>query len=302
VPTASVASAISAEEAYLVFGFGQAGGVSPWTNEDFYFIRPASKGTQVSLGFAINVPAAKWKGKRLDKSNDVASGVATATSPDQAIGILGTEIFDSAANRAVLRTLTLEGYRQELGYLPDSIPSAFDKRNVRDGHYIPWSHVFYLTQVDTAGTPTKPRVRPIIDAFTGGPSAAALGIDTVALAANNGLIPTCAMTVQRSAEAGEQSPYLPPSPCGCAFEAAVGKAPATCAACASDSTCTGGTHCSYGYCEAADGRTSLSDCAAPTAGNPLSIINGACTGRFTSPKRPMPQKQIDNGGVLPPLP
>jgi hypothetical protein len=40
----------------------------------------------------------------------------------------------------------------------------------------------------------------------------------------------------------------------------------------------------------------------PTAGNPLSIINSTCTGRTTSPKRPMPQKQIDNGGVLPPLP
>jgi hypothetical protein len=302
VPTASIATAISAEEAYLVFGFGQAGGVSPWTNEDFYFVRPASKGTQVSLGFAINVPAAKWKGKRIDKSNDVASGVATATSPDQAIGILGTEIYDSAANRAVLRTLTLQAYQQELGYLPDSIAAAFDKRNVRDGHYFPWSHVFYLTPVDAAGTPTKPRVRPIVDAFTGGPGAAAVGINTIALAASNGLIPTCAMTVQRSAEAGELSTYAPPSPCGCAFEAAVGKAPAACVACTSDSVCTGGTHCSYGYCEAADGRTSLADCAAPTAGNPSSIINSACSGRLLSPKRPMPRKQIDNGGVLPPLP
>jgi hypothetical protein len=302
VPTASIATAISAEEAYLVFGFGQAGGVSPWINEDFYFVRPASKGTQVSLGAAINVPAAKWKGKRIDKSNDVASGVATATSPDQAIGILGTEIFDSGSNRKVLRALTLQGYQQTFGYLPDSIDTAFDKRNVRDGHYIPWSHVFYLTSVDASGTPSKPRVRPIVDAFTGGPGAAAMGIDTVALTASNGLIPTCAMTVQRSAEAGEQSTYAPPSPCGCAFEAAVGRASAACETCTSDSTCRNGTRCSYGYCEASDGRISLTDCAGPTAGNPLSIINNTCDGRYISPRRPMPQKQIDNGGVLPPLP
>ena len=302
VPTASTASAISAEEAYLVFGFGAAGKVSPWLNEDFYFIRPASKGTQVSLGFAIGVPSAKWKGKRIDKSTEVASSVATATSPDLAIGILGTEIYDSAANRAVLKTLTLQAYKQALGYLPDSVPTAFDKRNVRDGHYISWSHVFYMTSVDATGTPTKPRVKTIVDALTGGPGAAAVGINSIALAAANGLVPTCAMTVQRSAEAGDQSAYVPPSPCGCAYEAAVGKAPASCLSCTSSTTCPTGTQCSNSYCEAADGRTSLADCSPPAAADPVSIINSPCTGRFTSPKRPLPQLQIDNGGVLPPLP
>jgi hypothetical protein len=301
-PTASIATAISAEEAYLVFGFGQAGGVSPWTNEDFYFIRPASKGTQVSLGATINVPAAKWKGKRIDKSTEVASSVATATAPDQAIGILGTEIYDSAANRAVLRTLTLQAYKQELGYLPDSVASAFDKRNVRDGHYASWSHVFYLTAVDAGGNPTKPRVRTFVDALLGGPGATSLGINTIALAASNGLVPVCAMTVQRSTEGGDLAAVTQATPCGCAYEAAVGKAPAACVACTNDSACTAGGRCSYGYCEAADGRTSLADCSAPAAADPVSIINSACTGRFASPKRPMPQKQIDNGGVLPPLP
>jgi hypothetical protein len=300
VPSAGVATAISAEEAYLVFGFGQAGQVSPWTDEAFYFIRPASKGTQVSLGATIGVPAGKWKGQRIDKSTDVASKVATATSPDQAIGILGTEIYDTAANRAVLRTLTLQGYQQDLGYPPDSLASAFDKRNVRDGHYVAWSHVFYMTTVDGAGVPTKPRVKTLVDVFTGGPGATAVGIDTIALAAGKGLVPICAMTVQRSAEGGDLSTIAPTDPCGCAYESTVGQAPAACVACTSDSGCTG-ARCLHGYCEAADGRTSLLDCSAPGAGY-AGIINSTCTGRFSSAKRPMPAKQQANGGTLPPLP
>ncbi len=301
VPTASVATAISAEEAYLVFGFGAAGGVQPWTNEETYFIRPASKGTQVSLGAAIGVPAAKWKGKRIDKSTEVASSTASAKAPDQAIGILGTEIFDSAANRAVLRTLAFQGFSQNLGYLPDSVATTFDKRNVRDGHYLSWSHVFYMTKVDAAGTPSKARVKTLVDVFVGGPGATAAGIDTVALAASNGLVPVCAMTVQRSAEGGALSPVTPAAPCGCAYEASVGKIPAGCVACLDDSTCTGEARCSYGYCEAADGRTSLAGCTAPGADH-ASIINAACTGRTTSPKRPLPALQIQNGGTLPALP
>jgi hypothetical protein len=158
-----------------------------------------------------------------------------------------------------------------------------------------------MTSVDSAGAVTKPRVKTIIDAMTGGPGAAAVGINSIALAAANGLVPLCAMTVQRSAEAGDQSAYAPPSPCGCAYEAAVGKAPAACVACTSATACPTGTQCSSGYCEAPDGRTSLGDCSPPAA-DPVSILNSPCTGRWTGPKRPMPQKQIDNGGVLPPLP
>lgn len=300
VPTASVASAISAEEAYLVFGLGQAGQVSPWLNESFYFIRPASKGTQVSLGAVINVPAAKWKGQRLDQSTAVASSVASATSPDQAIGILGTEIYDSAANRAALRSLTFQAYGQNLGYLPDASASSFDKRNVRDGHYVAWSHVFYLTTVDATGAPSNAKVKTLVDVFNGGPGAASVGIDSISLLAGKGLIPSCAMTVARSSEGGALSTATPAQPCGCAFEAAVGKAPAACLACSADAPCAAG-QCVRGFCEAVDGRTSLGDCVAPGA-DQTGIGNAACTGRLTSPKEPMPQVQQANGGTLPALP
>ena len=80
----------------------------------FYFVRPATKGTQVSLGAKIGVPAAKWKGQP-DRSVDarVASMTAASAQPDKTIGILGAEIYDSATNRAALRSLAFQGYMQE---------------------------------------------------------------------------------------------------------------------------------------------------------------------------------------------
>ena len=159
VPTASTAHAISAAEAYLTFGFGAAGMVSPWLDPMFYFVRPATKGTQVSLGAMIGVPAAKWKGQPIDQSTAVASMVAASSAPDKTIGILGAEIYDSASNRAALRSLsfqgTFPGAAQTSGYLPDTTATAFDKRNVRDGHYLGWSHVFYLIGVDAERRPGR---------------------------------------------------------------------------------------------------------------------------------------------------
>lgn len=56
------------------------------------------------------------------------------------------------------------------------------------------------------------------------------------------------MKVQRSEEGGDLSLYAPATPCGCAFEAAVGAPSAACAACTGDATCNGGK-CRFGFCE-----------------------------------------------------
>src|SRR5262245_22259435 len=241
VPKASTAQAISAEEAYLVFGFGAAGLVTPWTDETFYIVRPATKGTQVSLGAIIGVPAAKWKGQRIDQSTAVAAMVAASTAPDKTIGSLGTEIYDSATNRAALRALSFEAYGQSGGYFPDSTVTAFDKRNVRDGHYAGWSHVFYLTAVNDSGGPTDARAARIIDILTAAPTAAPPGdIKPLTLVAGKGLVPQCAMNVQRSSEGGPLFHYQPSEPCGCAYEAAVGVTSAACVACSASAPCATG--------------------------------------------------------------
>jgi hypothetical protein len=301
VPTASTAQAISAEEAYMVFGFGATGGVTPWTDPTFYFVRPPTKGTQVSLGAIIGVPAAKWKGNQIDQSTSVASMVAASTSPNGTIGILGAEIYDSATNRAVLRSLSFQGYGQTGGYFPDTNATAFDKRNVRDGHYLGWSHVFYLTTVDTGGNVTDARAGRVIGILTGSPSAAAAGLDPLGLVASKGLVPICAMTVQRSTEGGPLSSFQSDQPCGCYYESKVGSAPASCVACSASTPCASGLQCSRGFCEAANGRTSISDCATAPATD-ADLPNNPCTGRSVAAMLPEPQAEINNGGTLPPLP
>ncbi len=303
VPTVSSAQAISAEEAYMVFGFGPNGGVLPWNDDTFYYVRPATKGTQVSLGAIIGVPAAKWKGLPIDQSTVLASMLAASTSPQKAIGILGTEIYDSGSNRSALRALSLEGYGQSGGYFPDTTVTGHDKRNVRDGHYLGWSHVFYLTPVDSGGTPTVARAARVIDILTTRPAAAAPpGLDPLTLVSGKGLVPVCAMHVQRTTEGGPVGAFAADDPCGCFYETAVGTVLSGCTPCSATAPCVAaGTTCSHGYCEAADGRTALVDCAGAPA-NDAAIPNFACSGRTVAAMRPLPQAFVDHGGTRPPLP
>jgi hypothetical protein len=304
VPKVSTAQALSAEEAYLTFGFGAAGMVSPWLDPLFYFVRPPTKGTQVSMGAMIGVPATKWKGQPIDQSAAVASMVAASASPDKTIGILGAEIYDGTSNRNMaLRSLSYQGYKQTLGYLPDTTATAFDKRNVRDGHYVGWSHVIYLIGTDTNGIATEPRAARVVDILTGSRTATPPeGLDPLMLVASKGLVPICAMNVERDAEGGPLTTYQSADPCGCAYEAAVGTAPSSCVTCTSAANCANGAQCRHGYCEAPNGRTPLSDCSTAPANDNNAIINNPCTARNVAAPRPQPVAQMLNGGVLPTLP
>jgi len=297
-PHTASSLAISSEEAALVFGTGPTANIAPWIDQSFYFIRTPTKGVEVSLGYLIGVPAAKWIGQQINASNDVATDVATSTQPEKTIGILGSETYDSATNRANLKVLAFQAVNQTNGYLPDSTATAFDKRNLRDGHYVAWAHVFYLTKVSSfdGGTaaPVNPNAKLFIDILTntadpGIPS----GLDPVALVAQKGIVPLCAMTVTRSTEGGTLSLFAPPDPCGCYYESklSTGAVPASCVTCTGSASCTGGTTCRHGYCEADDGRTSLSDCGALTSGaTHVQIINNTCAAgaRFQADHIPTP--------------
>jgi hypothetical protein len=247
--------AITAEEAYLVFGLGAENAqVTPWSDSHFVFGRPASKGTQVSIGANINVPAAKWRllaANALDQSTDLASMVAAlAVDPnaEKALGILGTEIYDK--NRSKLHALAFRAFNQLHAYWPDSKLSTFDKQNIRDGHYVLWSYVQYL-----AATPVKAPVQELIDALTGkitavnyndGTAQTADPIDDVIA---SGLVPQCAMKVQRAGgEGSDLSLYSAPESCSCYFDHKATGA-TTCATCDNNTPCASGT-CRRGYCEA----------------------------------------------------
>jgi hypothetical protein len=251
-PKASAQKAIVAEEAYFVFGFGQAGGVTPWTDEQHMFIRPTTKSTLLSLAANIGVLGSKWHGVQENASSDVVNAVSTSTAPDATIGILGIEVFD--ANRQNLNLLAYRAYQQNFAYWPDSSPTAFDKKSLRDGHYTPWSPTQYIAAVDANNVPTNANAKYWLDLVLGNAPNPATDIPGLGLPSviKVGLVPDCAMKVSRTADGGPLALYTPAAPCGCYYEANTGPtpaAPAYCTACTTDTTCNGG-HCRYGYCEA----------------------------------------------------
>jgi len=251
--------AITMEEAYLVLGLGpSAAMVSPWSDPNYIYGRPPSKGTQISIGANIQVPAAKWKllndtAHVIDQSSTMASTIAGLTADPNAekvLGILGTEIYDK--NRSKMHALAFRAQKQLHAYWPDKTASSFDKQNVRDGHYTLWSYVQYLAPT-TSGMAKAP-VQQIIDGLTGHLATiktnltGMMSVDPIDTVISSGLVPSCAMKVQRSAEGGDLSLYSAPEPCGCYFDFKATGA-TTCTACSSSTPCATGV-CRHGYCEA----------------------------------------------------
>jgi hypothetical protein len=250
----STQTTITAEEAYLVMGFGGASAmVAPWSDPNFIFGRPASKGTQISIGANISVPSAKWKlmmdaMHQIDQSSMVASAIASSTSAEATLGILGAEIYDP--QRAMLHSLAFRAFGQIHSYWPDKTPSSREKQNVRDGHYPLWSYVQYLYPFDTTNTKAlNPNAQLIVDLLTGNSVTTMPVFEPLDLVINAGLVPACAMKVQRSVEGGAVSASTAAQPCGCYYDSKVPGGSTSCTACSSTAPCATGM-CRHGYCEA----------------------------------------------------
>jgi hypothetical protein len=251
VPKASTQQAITAEEAYFLFGFGaDVGMVMPWTNVAEVYTRAVTASTLVAWANNIGVlPVTKFKGKPQPKSTDVVTQLKNAQDPQAAIGILGDEVYD--ANRATLNVLAYRAYHQYHAYWPDSTPSSTDKQNIRDGHYTVWSPTVYMYYQTTASppVPVNANAKWVVDLIANKTDATpAPDFDATSMVVDVGLVPLCAMQVTRSVEGGDLSLYSPDEPCGCFFDSRVGKTP-TCAACDASTPCATGT-CRHGFCEA----------------------------------------------------
>jgi ABC-type phosphate transport system substrate-binding protein len=250
VPKASTQTALVAEEGYFVFGFpGNTGMAMPWLNDTFKFIRDMTSGTQGILASSIGVPTQKVHGTTPNPNSNagVLAGVMGSTMPEGTIGLLAAAFYDQ--HRDTLTQLAFRAYKQYYAYFADSSPTSFDKRNVRDGHYLPFGYVHMLVRTDAQGNITDPKAQNFVKWVLGQqalPGTSPPDILDVTISAH--VIPLCAMTVQRSAEGGDLSLYQDPAPCGCYFEfKATGNAPASCTQCTT--TCATGT-CRHGYCEA----------------------------------------------------
>jgi hypothetical protein len=247
VPEGSSQRAITAEEAYFAFGFGDQSGAAPWNDERFMFIRTVTKSTLLTLAATISVPGSKWRGRRFDKSSEVMNALVASAMPEKAIGILGVELYDR--NRDKLKLLAFRAFDQRYAYFPDSTSTAFDKRNVRDGHYVPWSPTVWLARVDAQGEPLDQDVGYVIDLILGDHTQPIPRFEPLDVVIDVGLVPDCAMSVTRSYEAGELAKYEPPEPCGCYYEAKTsGKTPDGCRTCEENIPCTRGS-CRHGFCE-----------------------------------------------------
>jgi ABC-type phosphate transport system substrate-binding protein len=243
-PSNSSQQAITATEAYFLFKFGGETGrqVPPWIDPNFIAIRTPASSTQLLIGLAIGVLGTQWSANLTNihsGSGGLISAVAAENgtgNADKTLGILSLQRYDSSRDQ--LKMLAFEAFNQVcLGAVfPDSTPTAFDKRNVRDGHYPIWGHLWTMTAVDGSDAPTNAAVGRIIDFISG--TAVVNDADPIRDAALAGGIPECAMTVQRSYDGG---------PLGCYFESIVGTT--SCTACDDENPCAAGT-CRFGYCEA----------------------------------------------------
>jgi len=288
VPSASEQKAIWAEEAYYAFGFGAGNPLAPtynpWNNESFLFIRPATKSTLVATAKNIAVPPNKWKGVQEPASSDVVSAVSTSAQPTATLGILGAEVYDSNRDKGI-QTLAFQAFKQSAAFYPDSVSSAFDKQNVRDGHYTLWSPTVYIAPVNSAKVIANPAVKYLVDLVLGDPAATppqgGTQFDALADVVKVGLIPDCAMQVSRTVDGGDLSPFTPDESCTCYYLSKVPGAtgtPAGCTICTSKAQCGTGS-CNHGFCEP-DATTGagggVSGCFSGTPSTHEQLIN-ACT-------------------------
>ncbi len=247
VPKTSSQLSISKEAGYFVYGFGSASGVAPWTDVTEIFQRDVSSGTQQMFALAFGVPADMFQATATVSSADMVTKVSTAVNPEAAIGLLTEEVTSSAT--AQVSILAYQDADQTCGYWPDSTSTATDKRNVRDGHYAIWGPLHFLTTVDTQGYPSNPNAKNFIAYLTGTLDPPG-GFDLISLLAKAGIVPQCAMQVQRDAELGPLSSFQPERSCGCYFDK-VSSGSTTCTACTADAQCPStAPRCNYLFCEA----------------------------------------------------
>ncbi len=245
VPSASKQTVISAEAAHLIFAAGGDGGrTTPWTDPHYYFVRSSGTGTTQLPSRAIGLDPTKWWGlDRLSAANLVASMESVDPSvAENVVGILSSDFADKS--RANLTTLAFQQQGQKYGYLPDSSPDAYDKINVRDGHYPIWGAI-HLIATTANGVPSQ-AASSLITQFT----VPKLDEKLVGAIVASGFVPACAMKVMHTMEVGPLSAFKPAFGCSCYYDKEV-NGTTSCKTCSSNGECGGATPaCNYGYCEA----------------------------------------------------
>jgi hypothetical protein len=278
VPWGSSESAISANAAYVVFGFAaEKYIVNPWNDPTAIWTRGDTSGTQLMIAAAIGLTGDKWlsalsvdagAAQILGGSSNMVTAIVNgnATKPSTTIGILSAGSADpdrsapakadGGAATGGIKPLAFQATDQDCGYYPDSDISHFDKINVREGRYAIWGPLHFVTNVDSKGNPlaspqassnpvpsTSANVALVINAVTHSSltSSSAPTLEQVITAeASSHFVPECAMQVSRASEVGAEASYQPKMACGCYYESVVGGGTTASSYC---QTCTGSSDC-----------------------------------------------------------
>jgi hypothetical protein len=263
-PATSSERVISAEAAYKVFGFGNASGVAPWTDENHIFRRRPSSGNQQTVSLTLGLPAELFRGRDSNGSTNMLHALLDSDSPYTTIGISSSEVVDT--NRDVMKSLAYQHYKQPVAFYPDSDPAKLDRKNVRDGHYFMWMplHVLVRTSagdpvaianpvLDPSGIKRAARdaaVKRLVYVMVNRQQPPQASVDLFGALKRTGNVPQCAMHVKRAREGAPLEPSTPPVACDCAFEAALpGTTRPDCQPCRDNSQCASPKSCSFGYCE-----------------------------------------------------
>jgi len=245
--------AITGEEGYLAYGFTEGlGDANPWIVQALRFKRGNTASTTLTMSSAIRLKPIDMKAAAdSGTSDDLITSVKSSANPQATLGILGTELFDQ--HRTEIKLLAVKTFGQKFAYFPDKTSDTFDKQNVRDGHYLPWSPTPYIAKLDGLGTDPSHIANAAAKRIYALVADLAVGddVDGILQVIKSGLVPKCAMKVQRANDGGDLSLYNAPDPCGCYFEKNVPNGSTTCTACTvgNDAPCNGGK-CRLGYCEA----------------------------------------------------
>jgi len=259
VPATSDERVISAEAAYRVYGFVPSG-VAPWDLEELVFRRRPSSGNQTTVALTLGLPNEAMRGRDSNGSSNMLRALQSSPQPKKTIGISSSEIVD--VNRSAMKWLAYQHFAQPAGFYPDSSPTTFDRRNVRDGHYFVWIPLHVYARVsagEIVGAPGQAvtrdadAVKSLALVMTSRAAAPNPSVDLFGALGRLGNVPQCAMRVTRKKEGAPLEPFKPALACDCAFEAAVpnGAPPPSCKRCTDASACTDPARpsCNFGYCE-----------------------------------------------------
>jgi hypothetical protein len=164
---------------------------------------------------------------------------ASHTDAEQTIGTLSIDYAEKV--RDSLHILYFQAKGQLAGFLPDSAPNSFDKRNVRDGHYSAWGPIHLYTRL-VGGQASGPAAAFIVPFNV--PNQALIDA-TIA----GGTVPVCAMHVARDQEMGPIKAFSPGFSCNCYYDFKANGGTA-CQKCSGPADCPSTLPaCNLGYCE-----------------------------------------------------